>query len=89
MVGKSIAVGVISLGVLAGAAGMAAADPITPQPNASGPYTQGTQEATGKSQCQTAAANAGNFALGGAGGCFPYPDDGSLSYPNLKYYYNH
>jgi hypothetical protein len=91
MVSKSIAVGVISLGMLAGAAGVAgvaAANPIQPAPNAVGPYIQGSVEPTGKSQCLAAAAKAGNFALGGGSNCFPYPNNGTLSYPNLKYYYN-
>ncbi|MBB5915175.1 hypothetical protein BJY24_004042 [Nocardia transvalensis] len=74
--------GVLCAGIAAGAGGVAAADPTVPAPNAVGPFTtQG--ETTGKAACEAASAASGTYSP-----CFPYPDDGSAIYPDLKYYYN-
>ncbi|MFI5779050.1 hypothetical protein [Nocardia sp. NPDC051570] len=65
-----------------GSVGVAAADSITPGPNSVGPFVA-NGEPTGKAACEAASQDSGNYSP-----CYPYPNDGSLISPDLKYYYD-
>ncbi|MGF6882894.1 hypothetical protein ABIA39_001836 [Nocardia sp. GAS34] len=77
MFSKIVAVGAISVGLTIGLGGIAAADGPVPGPNSVGPFTQGSNEPTGKAACMAASTKTGSYQQ-----CYEYPSG------SLKYYYD-